>query len=103
MTLSLLLLGIASSLIAELVSLVNTWLGNGPFKGQGAWWIAAVAALLAGFVKEFWFSGVSVASWSDLLLYSGAAFGISQAWFGTISTWFSSFLQVSSSTTTPQV
>ena len=102
MTLSLLLLGIASSLVAELVSLVNKWLGNGPFKGQGAWWIAAVVALVAGFVKEFYFSGVSVVTWSDFLQYSVLAFGISQIWFGTISTWLSKYLQVSTPVTPPQ-
>jgi len=93
MTLSILLLGIASSLVAELVSVVNKWLSGTPFKGQAAFWIAAIAALIAGFVKEFYFNGGLPLSWSELVTFSVAAFGISQIWFGTIATWLG--LQVS--------
>jgi hypothetical protein len=96
MTLSIVLLGIAASLVAELVSLVNKWISGTAFKGQGAWWVAAVIALVAGFVKEFWFSGATVLSWGDFFTYSVVAFGISQIWFGTIATWLSQYLQVPS-------
>jgi hypothetical protein len=87
MTLSILLLGIVASLVAELVSFVNTKLSGTPFKGQGAWWIAAIASLIAGFVKEYFLRGSVPLSYNDLATYSVAAFGISQIWFGTISTW----------------
>lgn len=101
MTLSILLLGVASSIVAELVSLVNKWLSGTPFKGQAAFWIAAVAALIAGFVKEFYFNGAVPLNWSEFVSYSVVAFGISQVWFGTIATWLG--LQAAGPSTAPNI
>lgn len=95
MTLSIFLLGIASSLVAELISWVNVHLlASTPFKGQAAWWIAALCAIVAGFVQEFYFSGVTVVSLSGFFTACVTAFGISQGWFGTIATWLKTYFQV---------
>ena len=88
LSLSTVLLGIASSLASEIISWLNKKLFGTVFQGQAALLVSVLAALFAGMLKVFVFSPLNVISIQDLLSAFIVAFGWSQLWFTTIATWF---------------
>ena len=88
LTLTSALLGVISSIAAELVSLLNKKLFGTPFQGQAALWISVATALLAGLAKALFMSDFTSFTWSEVLSIGTQAFGISQLYFWTIAKWF---------------
>jgi hypothetical protein len=74
------LLGIASSLVAELVTWINKKLSGTVMKGNGAFIVALLIALVGGGIKVL-LDGFKITDWSTFGTYFAQVFAISQIWF----------------------
>lgn len=79
--LTTLVLGLATTLIAELITWLNKELSNTVLKGDAAWLLAAIVAVLAACIKVFWFGGGVPADWPTFLADLATIWSISQVFF----------------------
>lgn len=83
------LLGIASSLVTELIAWVNKKLSGTALQGDGALILSILLAFGGGFARLL-MTGVplnDIWDWSTFVSVSATVFGWSQVYFQTISRW----------------
>ena len=78
-----LLLGICSSLAAEVVTWINKKLTGTVLSGDGAFLLAFFLAFVGASIKEFT-TGVQLTNWLVLGQTFMVIFGVSQTWFWVI-------------------
>jgi hypothetical protein len=93
-TLTSLFLGVLAYVLTEVFSWINKKAVGTPFQGKAAWLVVAIACVVIGLIKEFFFSGVTVATWAGFLTDVGTAFVWSQALFTTAQVFLGKLLQV---------
>lgn len=74
------LLGIVTSLAADLVSWMNKKLEGTVLRGNAAFVISLIAAFVGGSVKVFWFDGQPLPSFADLSSWSAVSAAFAQVW-----------------------
>ena len=80
------LLGIASSIVAELITYVNKKLTGTLLQGNGAFLVILAIALIGAFVKIAFTQGITVLSIQDVAQQFAYIFTVSQAYFVLIAT-----------------
>lgn len=79
--LTTLILGLATTLIAELITWLNKIFANTVLKGDAAWLLAAAVSVIAAGIKVFWFDGGIPADWPTFLADLATIWAISQVFF----------------------
>ena len=72
--------GVLSSVIAEVITWLNSKLSGTVLKGDGAFLLATVVAIICGFVKV-WYSGVPFTNVTNLWVTFAQVWTASQAFF----------------------
>lgn len=78
------LLGIATSMIAEVVAAINKKLSNTPLKGDGAFLVAFALALIGSVAKEVAMPGFTwsaLTDWGNMSATFSEVFAVSQVYF----------------------
>lgn len=74
------LIGIVSSVLADVIAWVNAKLANTSLSGNGAFIVSLVAALIGGLVKVFYMDHMPFPSLSDFASWDKVYVAFSQVW-----------------------